>query len=309
MKRMRSKACSAILAIVLLLQLLPFSAFAEEEPFNGGVGTSSDPYQISTPADLEELADRVNGTNGYTADSFPDKYFELTNDIILGYWNDADNDEVVVANEIYKDSSFNTLIANSNHTAIGSDVTHPFAGIFDGDNHTVSGLYIYESAGSQGLFGDVVGGAIKNLRVTDSYINGGVYTGGVAGGIYNNSTISNCDFSGNVTEASGGIGGISGQSYGSTITNCDNSGTVNGTTDCAAGVVGVVRGNSTISNCVNSGAVNSIGDYVGGIAGDFWDSTITGCTNSGTIKGDDFICGISGWSNPLATVQCCIQAQ
>jgi hypothetical protein len=48
--------------------------------FNGGSGTSSEPYLISNPADLIEFSNYVNG-NVASAVVFSGKYFKMTNDI------------------------------------------------------------------------------------------------------------------------------------------------------------------------------------------------------------------------------------
>ena len=51
----------------------------------------------------------------------------------------------------------------NNYTAIGIDNTKYFAGTFDGQGYTISGINI-SAGGRQGLFGSVSGGTIKNLK-------------------------------------------------------------------------------------------------------------------------------------------------
>ncbi len=99
-----------------------------------------------------------------------------------------------------------------------------YTGTFDGDGHTISGLYVNVSSGSYiyvyaGLFGYISGGTVKNLSIADSYIYG--------------STSTPC------------VGGVCGRNSG-TITNCYNSGKVAGT-DYEGGVCG--RNSGTITNC------------------------------------------------------------
>ena len=83
------------------------------EKFAGGTGTESDPYQISNGAELAYLAQQVNA-----GESYSDKYFTLTNDIDLG-------------------SKEWTPIGNENESWDG----YKFEGTFDGDGHTIRGLY------------------------------------------------------------------------------------------------------------------------------------------------------------------------
>ena len=74
-----------------------------------------------------------------------------------------------------------------------------YTGTFDGDGHTISGLYVNVSSGSYiyvyaGLFGYISGGTVKNLSIADSYIYGSTSTPCVGGvcGRNNGGTITNC---------------------------------------------------------------------------------------------------------------------
>lgn len=69
---------------------------------------------------------------------------------------------------------------------------------FDGQNHSISGLYIDNASGSKepsGLFGTVDGCVIKNLLVEDSYVQNDANTGGIAGKTANTS-IKDCGYFG-----------------------------------------------------------------------------------------------------------------
>ena len=58
-----------------------------------------------------------------------------------------------------------------------------YKGTFDGQGHTISGLYFNDvDASYVGLFGGNCG-TIKNVGVVDSYFCGSNYVGGVCGGI------------------------------------------------------------------------------------------------------------------------------
>ncbi len=69
---------------------------------------------------------------------------------------------------------------------------NPYQGTFDGQGHTISGLYIDDNTTNNvGLFGNVASEAvIKNLGVTDSYIAGNENVGAICG--KSEGTIVNC---------------------------------------------------------------------------------------------------------------------
>ncbi len=69
---------------------------------------------------------------------------------------------------------------------------NPFQGTFDGQGHTISGIYFNDaSQNNVGLFGNVGNEAvIKNLGVTDSYISGNENVGAICG--KSEGTIVNC---------------------------------------------------------------------------------------------------------------------
>lgn len=85
-------------------------------------------------------------------------------------------------------------------TPIGTN-SKRFAGTFDGQGHTISGLYINNSLQDQGLFGYIDKSAIvQNLIVTGSVTTGGDSTGGIVGKSPRNSgTVRNCGFYGTVS--------------------------------------------------------------------------------------------------------------
>ena len=68
-----------------------------------------------------------------------------------------------------------------------------YEGTFDGNDHTVSGLYFNDDTEYYvGLFGYLGGKSkVQNVGVCDSYLRGRVYVGGVAGYVYTG-TIINC---------------------------------------------------------------------------------------------------------------------
>lgn len=224
------KKIFSILVAVLLLCTLAVPVFADENAptaYNAvGEGTSGNPWQISTLAQLENLADAVNGGNNMEG-----KYIVLTADIdgftkTIGYWE----------GEI--------------------PVKKPFKGHFDGKGHTVT---LNINATFAGLFGAIDSGAeICNVNTA-----GSVKGSGVAGGICSFAyagTISNCSNSATVT-GSTSAGGICGWSF-ATITNCYNSGEVGGGHN--VGAICGIQADGSISNCYYDSTVYT-GNAGGGI--------------------------------------------
>ena len=155
-----------------------------------------------------------------------------------------------------------------------------YSGTFDGNNKTVSGLYLNGNSARIGLFGSSeADGNIKNVGVVDSYFKGNDFVGGVCG--RNDGTITNCYNAGNLTaiDPNAAIGGICGfNDNGGTIANCYNTGTVTATGSVAS--VGGVCGCSLapISNCYNIGTVTatSSGADISGICG-YYFGPVTNC--------------------------------
>ncbi len=173
--------------------------YGTEEDFEAGKWyTAGDaPYQISTGRELVYLAQLVNDGNNFSG-----KTIVLTANIDLSLICHAANGE--------------TGAAEVNWTPIGVGSANakeqkPFSGTFDGQGHTISGLYINNSSANQGLFGYIDRSAIvQNLIVTGSVTTGGDATGGIVGKSPRNSgTVRNCGFYGTVT-ATGTSGGVVG---------------------------------------------------------------------------------------------------
>ena len=142
---------------------------------------------------------------------------------------------------------------------------YQYIGIFDGQNHTVSGLYFNDSKTFYvGLFGYVgKNGKISNVGVVDSYFKGNYYVGGVCGYSYF-AAISNCYNTGAVS-GSQYVGGVCGYSYYGAISNCYNTGAVSGSS-YVGGVCGYNK-YGTITNCYFDSTVysgNAVGYKYGG---------------------------------------------
>ena len=138
-------------------------------------------------------------------------------------------------------------------TPIGNS-SYDFAGKFDGNGKTISGLNINGSSmAGVGLFGYVGSvGRVFNLTVANSNFYGNNPVGGICGN--NKGTITGCTSSANVSGTQN-VGGICGNNASSgKITDCSNSGTVNGNGNTFVG--GICGTNSgSVTNCFNIGTV------------------------------------------------------
>ena len=189
-------------------------------------------YQIGTAGELYWFADKVNNDNA----NYGSANAVLTADITV-------NQNVLNENGELNSGDFTswTPIGYFNSTEDNAQYT----GTFDGQNHTVSGLYFNNTSTNYvGLFGYLNKGNVSNVGIVDSYIRGNDYTGGMCG--YNIGTITNCYNTG-IVKGSNNIGGMCGYNSGSgTITNCYNTGAVSGT-NRVGGVCGT--NNGTTTNC------------------------------------------------------------
>lgn len=234
-------------------------------------------YLITAPHELAWFAEQVNSGN-------TDINGILTDDIVLG------QDENYVSQTLW--------------TPIGNDSTHIYQGIFDGDGHTISGLYFstfdenysYVPQKYIGLFGVTGENAIiKNLNIKSfnlktSYYQTPSYLGlfaAINGGRIENSSFLNhghYKFINSIYNSpsqewnvilANYFGGITALNYGEihkvSVADSLFLGECNGSSNKHGGIAGINLG--TISNSfVNAtiekaGATNGKG-YIGGITGD-----------------------------------------
>ena len=244
----------------------------------GRDGSAEHPYLITEPAGLDLLAKKVNGTDGYSANTFSGTYFELGDNIT---YDGTEN----------------------NYTPIGGNGNHEFAGHFDGKGHTVSGIRINANANKQGLFGYISGSGceVKNITVTDAtIIIGGNYqgAGSIAGRCDDNAVIENCHATEEVRVAGVSqawiIGGIVGNNFGY-VRGCTSTATVSVENRSAGAIVG--SNCKTIENCLVLGASVSGTQEVGAIVGYNYNGTLTNNFYTGSGIG-----GINGSDTNGATI-------
>jgi hypothetical protein len=249
-------------------------------------GTKDAVYEISNAGQLYWFAGLVNGTLSGVAQN------KSANAVLTA-------DIVVNANVLKSDGTLNEGTFKE-WTPIATSAS-PYTGIFDGQNHTISGLYFnQENSYDVGLFGRN-NGKIANAGILDSYFYGTSKVGGVCGNNYTG-TITNCYNTGSVSGL-GNLGGVNGYNDGGTITNSYNAGSVSGTERYVGGVSGYNDG-GTITNCYNVGSVGGSG-YVGGVNG--WNKgIITNCYNTGSVSGTGVnVGGVIGRNESNASITNC----
>lgn len=171
-------------------------------------------------------------------------------------------------------------------TPIGTS-SDKYAGIFDGKEYTISGLYV-TLTGSNGKYAGLFGYAgkgskISNLTIADSNISAEkYYAGAVAGDAYD---LENCHVEKSVkVSAFQYAGGVAGYVDNSIITS-SNEGKVASSKNYAGGVAGYVfaNGSTAMSECYNAGEVTG-GNFVGGLTGSLYNGgTISNCYNTGAV--------------------------
>lgn len=257
---------------------------AAASSFDSGNGTEEEPYIISNGGQLAYLANLINSGNSY----YSGCYYQLDCDIVLNDTSDYD-------------SWFQNAPENK-WTPIGNENGLYFSGTFDGNGHSVSGMYVSGDHTYYGLFGAVKNGCIKNLTVKEAYVNGKSLCGGIAGYFYADvnlgADIENCSFSGNVSSSADNAGGIVGlieavgdKNFVSVSSNCV-SGSVVSEGSNAGGIAGLVYANSgdvKISDCFSTSEIRAEGENVGGIAGCVkvadGDGSVYNCYNAGAVSG------------------------
>lgn len=290
------------LIFVITLALLVSTAAAAPVSFAGSIKKDTtwfdpydqkDRYRISTEAQLIGLCSLVNEEQ---ADMWKPSRVEHFEGVTI---------------ELIKD-----IELTQPWTPIGIDDTAYFAGVFDGNGHTISGMDVKYSYGCSGLFG-YLSGEVRRLNVSGKNESHDSNSGGIAGilsstgrivdcgtdvnvkgldkcgGIVGNiegGTVEGCTNIGNIS-GTHKIGGVAGENRGGRISESSNKGTIKSTrrgvaTYGTGGVAGrSVSSDALVTDCYNTGEIHSNTEATGGVVGymNGSGSTVTNCYNTGTI--------------------------
>ena len=174
------------------------------------------------------------------------------------------------------------------------NTTNRYMGTFDGNNKTITNLYINANQEYSGLFGYTYRSAIKNLtfvnaNVTNTNSFTGILVGYGYGGTYQNiMTSTSCEVNGG--DGTGGIAGrLAGNAY-----NCVNYASVQGK-EQVGGLFSSYDSSTSITACANYGKVTASSQWVGGLVGYFNSGTIQDCANYGDVKGTNRVGGMAGF--------------
>ena len=265
-----------------------------------GSGTEADPYQVETLDNLLWIS-----TNSSSWSS----YFEQIADI------DA--------------SSTTDWNSGAGFSPIGNGSPY-FTGSYNGQDHTIDGLFINRYMHYVGLFGYTNDAEFDNIGLTNVDIAGNIDVGGLVGWNFY-SPVSNCYTTGIVSGTGGQVGGLVGtnqyspiiNSYAtcsvsgngwsvgglvgqnwasSTISKSYATGSVNGSNYRVGGLAGFNSENSSISNSYATGSVTGTTDVVGGLVGYNYYSTVSNCYATGSVNGTDDVGGLVGYNGADASI-------
>lgn len=265
---MKKRIGSVLLALALCLSLLPATALAEGEgdtessattpsaseqmpTYSGGSGKESDPWLISSVADLQLLANTINDGNAAEFDADAAAGGKGVAGNYYGYY--------------FKQTTDLNLSDITNWDPIGYSGSFYFAGNYDGSGYTIS------NAKSTG----------KND--TDGFATAGIF-GWVAFGSVENLIVKNADFLATGNTERGYAGGVMAVAYNCTVENCSvyNSSIVSqrapNNSNFAGGIAGIAQ-ESSFEKCASVDNTIRHGSYGGGFIGslDGGDSEFTNC--------------------------------
>ena len=272
-KKQRNRLFTLLLLVMAIL--MPYGgAWAQTQPSSGN-GEVDNPYIITTAEELKWFRDEVNrGRKNICAKI-------------------ADNVEVIDMSTVCHAADKSQNLEEVSWEPIGN-TTNKYMGTFDGNNKTITNLYINANQKYSGLFGYTYISTIKNLtfvnaNVTNTNSFTGILVGYGYGGTYQNIMTSiSCEVYGG--DGTGGIAGkLAGNAY-----NCVNYATVQGK-EQVGGLFSSYDSSKSITACANYGKVTASSQWVGGLVGEFNSGTIQDCANYGDVKGTNRVGGMAGF--------------
>ena len=253
--------------------------------FLSGDGTQSAPYLVNNLFDLFVLSQNTDYWG-------QDVYIEQTGDI---------------------DAEVNPYVDSAGFRPIGYEWSNIFKGHYNGNDYTISNLYINRPDEEYvGLFGYIYSATISNLNLIEVEIYGNEKVGGLVGRTYANSLIENCSVSGVITgnqESNTLVGGLVGNNYDSTINNCASSALILSGTYVVGGLVGN-NYNGIITGSYTESDIDCDGVFVGGLVGySQQESLIEDSYALGNIQGNLNVGGLLGNNNNATINRCYSEGQ
>jgi len=268
------KLMSGVLVMLMIISMLPIqteSVHAADgdacsEPFCEGVYING----FCTENSIHyEPAIEVTSTNyaqlGLTADYIG--YYAVENGGQLYYLTSAmivldppiDNpssanivllEDITINDNVIVDGELNDGQYLRQWSTFGEELYDPYKGTFDGQGHTLSGIYIHKTDGVYTVapFDNVQGATIKNLGIIDSFLAAKGLTGGIVGNA-ENSTIENCYSEAILISEEGDGGGVVGNASNSTISNCYYTGSLQAYAHIGAILGANDASSNTVTNC------------------------------------------------------------
>ena len=259
--------------LLVMAILMPYGgAWAQTPtpPANGN-GDVDTPYIITKAEELAWFRNQVNGGKNKICAKI------------------ADNVEVIDLKDFCHAEDVSQNLKELSWVPIGT-ANKPYKGTFDGNNKTITNLYIKTAHNNVGFFCMIMGATIQDLIFDNAKVENvsTTYTKALCTGILAGGSDAG-------TNPPSHIKGIK------TTKNC----TVIGQND-TGGIVGNAC-NINIENCENRSSVKGE-SYVGGIAGNYYYKNIKRCTNYGTVEtvknNSQRTGGIIGYANGTSIEDC-----
>jgi hypothetical protein len=245
-----------------------------------GAGTSASPYRIYNATQLQNINSATVTTN-------------------FGYNVICDGQYINLENNV--DCS-----AISSFTPIGND-SRKFAGIFEGNGHTISYLKLGVTGDCSGLFGEIYNSTIQNLVLSDpTGTPNTTNVGALVGYVTSDSYILNCgvtvtDNDHSITNSSTTndtyVGGLVGILTGGYMAACYANIPVStsGSNTYAGGLVGYIDQASIYASYATGSVTDQANNTIGGLVGNIYNNgCILSCYASGAVSAPSSTTGSVG---------------
>lgn len=282
--------CMLFLMTVCMMSFMKVEA---DLPYDEGDGTEVNPYRVYTVEDLYDM--RESGTTL--------TFYILMNDLDFQDPSSYSDPNTVSYGDVNEDGNVDGLLieltTEKGWLPIGANYTSSYA-VFDGNNHTISNLYINRTTNEVGLFSRLFGSSapsysIYDLSLLDVDITGANEVGALAGE-FASAEVLNIYVTGEINGYHQ-VGGFTGSCNTCEIYNGVNRANVTGN-DEVGGLIGQgYHGSDGGSySIVNYGTVTGVQDQIGGLVGYSLAYDIDGGINFGDVNGGHAVGGIAGFS-------------